>query len=80
MSRNSKNARNKARAKVITSMHAKGEKGPSSTAPAHAKKWTYRSNPDAMKKLAEFLKGPEDTKGEKTAAKKILRGAGRASA
>lgn len=31
MSRNSKNATRKAKAKVITAMHLKGEKGPSST-------------------------------------------------
>lgn len=78
MTRQAKNARNKARAKAITLMHKNGEKGPSRTAPAHGKKWTYRSNPDAMKKLAEFLKGPED-KAEKTAGKKILRKAGGAS-
>ena len=31
MSRNSKNATRKAQAKVITSLHLKGEKGPAST-------------------------------------------------
>lgn len=79
MSRNSKNATRKQQAKAITALHLKGEKGPSKTAPAHGKKWTYRHNPDAMKKLAEFLKGPEETKAEKTSAKRILRGAGKAA-
>jgi hypothetical protein len=79
MSRQSKNAKNAARAKSITLMHKNGEKGPKSTSPQHGKKWTYRSNPDAMKRLQEFLKGPEEVKSEKTAGKRILRGAGKAS-
>lgn len=83
MSRNSKNARNIARRKQITAMHKSGEKGPARTSPTHGKKWTYRHNPDAMKRLAEFLKGPEQVEAadrkEKTSAKRILRGAGKAS-
>lgn len=77
MSRNSKNARNLARARQITAMHKNGEKGASKTAPQHGKKWTYRHNPDAMKRLAEFLKG--EAPAEKTSGKKILRSAGGAS-
>ena len=78
MSRQSKNARNLAKAKSITLMHKNGEKGPSKTAPAHGKKWTYRHNPDAMKRLAEATKPAED-KQEKTSGKKILRKAGAAA-
>jgi hypothetical protein len=83
VSRQSKNARNIAKRKQITAMHKNGEKGPARTAPQHGKKWTYRSNPDAMKRLAEFLKGPEQQdaadKKEKTSGKRILRGAGKAA-
>ena len=78
MSRQSKNARNLAKARDITKMHLSGEKGPSRTTPSLGKKWTYRSNPAAMKALAEFLKGSEPVQ-EKTAGKAILRKAGKAS-
>lgn len=81
MSRNNKNARNVARRKAITALHLKGEKGPARTTPTHTKKWTYRSNPAAMKALAEFVKaknGEADPK-EKTSGKRILRGAGKAA-
>ena len=78
MSRQSKNTRNLARAAVYTAMHLKGEKGASKTTPQHGKKWTYRHNPDAMKKLAEFLKSSSvDTKA--TGAKAILSKAGGAA-
>lgn len=56
MSRNSKNARQLAKARDITKMHLRGEKGPSKTTPLHGKRWGYRSNPDAMKRMDEFLK------------------------
>jgi hypothetical protein len=42
MSRNSKNARNLAKARDISKMHANGEKGPARTSPQHGKKWGYR--------------------------------------
>jgi hypothetical protein len=84
MTRQSKNARNLAKARDITKMHANGEKGPSRTTPLHNKKWGYRDNPEVAKRMAEMLKaaGGEDSSGktEKTAGKKILRGAGKASA
>lgn len=75
MSRQSKNARNLARAKTITLMHKQGEKGPSRTNAQHGKKWGYRDNPEVAKRIAEQLKatqGPED----KTSARKVLSGAG----
>ena len=78
MSRQSKNARNIARRKQITAMHKNGEKGPSRTSPSHGKKWTYRNNPDSMKRLAEFLKGGSEAL-EKTSGKAILRKSGKAS-
>jgi hypothetical protein len=78
MSRNSKNARNLAKARQITAMHKNGEKGASKTAPQHGKKWTYRHNPDAMKRLAEALKGAAAPAG-KTAGAAILAKAGGAS-
>lgn len=78
MTRQNKNIKNRARAKAITAMHLKGEKGPSSTQPKHGKKHTYRGNPALMKSLAEFTRGP-DTK-PKNALKKVLENAGGAAA
>lgn len=76
MSRQSKNARNLARAKQITAMHKNGEKGPARTSPAHGKKWGYRDNPEIAKRIAEATKSAV----KQTAAQKILEGAGAASA
>jgi hypothetical protein len=78
MSRQSKNARNLAKARQITAMHKNGEKGPSRTTPQHGKKWGYRDNPEVLKRIAEAAKAAEP-QNEKTAGKKILRGAGKAS-
>lgn len=78
MSRQSKNARNLAKARAITLMHKAGEKGPARTAPKHSKKWGYRDNPDVLKRLAEAAKAAEP-QNEKTSGKKILRSAGKAS-
>jgi hypothetical protein len=50
MSRNSKNTKNIARAKVITAMHLRGEKGPAKTIALHGKKHGYRNNPILAKK------------------------------
>ena len=77
MSRQSKNARNLARAKQITAMHKNGEKGPSKTTPLHKKRHGYRTNPEAQKRLAEFLKSAGQP--VKTGGKKILEGAGSAA-
>lgn len=79
MSRQSKNARNLAKARDITKMHQNGEKGPSRTTPSHGKKWTYRTNAVLMKGLAEFMAAKSADgreKDEKTAGKAILRKAG----
>jgi hypothetical protein len=54
MSRQSKNARNLAKARDISKMHANGEKGPARTSPAHGKKWGYRDNPEVLKRIAEM--------------------------
>lgn len=78
MSRQSKNARNLAKARDITKMHASGEKGPSRTTPLHGKKWGYRNNPEVLKRIAEMAKAAEPSN-EKTSGRKILRGAGKAS-
>jgi len=78
MSRNSKNARNLAKARAITLMHKSGEKGPARTSPQHGKKWGYRDNPEVLKRIAEAAKAAEP-QNEKTSGKKILRGAGKAS-
>jgi hypothetical protein len=78
MSRNSKNATRKAQAKTITSMHLKGEKGPARTTPLHQKKWGYRDNPEVLKRIAEAAKAAQPSN-EKTAGKRILRGAGKAA-
>lgn len=78
MSRQSKNARNLARAKQYSEMRKKGESGASKTTPCHGKKWTYRNNPDAMKRLAEATKALATPTG-KTAGKEILAKAGGAS-
>jgi len=82
MSRQSKNARNLARARQITAMHKNGEKGPKATTPKHGKKWTYRTNAVLMKGLAEFMAAKSANgreKDEKTAGKAILRKAGGAA-
>lgn len=81
MTRQSKNARNLAKARSITLMHKNGEKGPARTTPLHNKKWGYRDSPEVAKRLAELAKVGEDSGGnkEKTSGKKILRGAGKAS-
>ena len=76
MTRQSKNAKNIARRKMITAMHLKGEKGPSRTTPVHGKRWTYRSNPEIGKRIAEAVKGSSAN----SAGRKFLEGAGSAAA
>lgn len=83
MTKQRKNEKKAVLAKAITAMHLQGEKGPAKTTPLHGKKWGYRSNPEVAKRIAEMSKAAtEDSAGvrEKTAGKKILRSAGRASA
>ena len=56
MSSQSKNARKLAKAREITRMHKQGEKGPAKTTPKHNKRWTYRTNPETAKRIAEAMK------------------------
>lgn len=81
MSRNSKNARNLARARQISAMRKNGEKGPSKTTPQHNKRWGYRTNPDAQKRLAEAVKamGAGSGRGGRTSGRQILEKAGGAA-
>jgi hypothetical protein len=60
MSHNNKNARRIKEAREWSQRRLKGEKGPTKTQPQHGKRWTYRKNPDAMKRLAEFVAGIKD--------------------
>lgn len=80
MSRQNKNAKNLERARNLSKQRKDGTKGPAKTNPQHGKRWTYRSNPDVAKRVAEQLKvtGGPDTK-DKTNGKKILAKAGGAS-
>ena len=79
MTKQRKNEKKSAVAVTITRMHLAGEKGPSKTTPLHGKRFGYRTNPDTLKRIAEALKATQEVKGEKTAGKRILRGAGKAS-
>lgn len=81
MSRNSKNAKLHAKAREMSALHLKGEKGPSKTTPLHNKRWGYRDNPEVLKRIAEANKAAnaEPGKGERTAKSKILAKAGGAS-
>lgn len=54
MSRNNKSARNLAIAKTFSKARLDGNKGPSKTTPKHSKRWTYRSNPEIQKRIAEM--------------------------
>lgn len=75
MSRNSKNARNLARAKQIRQNGG----GPAKTTPVHGKRWTYRNNPEVQKRLAEAVKAVASARTTKTSGAEILESAGGAS-
>jgi hypothetical protein len=77
MSRNNKNARNLERARTFSKARQNGEKGPSRTTPVHGKRWTYRKNPDVLKRLAELAKQGELP--AKTSGREFLEGAGKAA-
>ena len=79
MTKQRKNEKKAAAGATITRMHLAGEKGPSKTAPLHGKRFGYRNNPERLKRIAEALKATQEVKSEKTAGKRILRGAGKAS-
>lgn len=71
MTRQSKNARILAKAKEITRMHLAGDKGPAKTMPKHNKRWTYRSNPDVAKRIAEALKASNEATAKRTVLEKL---------
>ena len=54
MSRQSKNARNLAKARQVSAMHKNGEKGPAKTTPLHGKKNAWWQKFDSY---SSFLKG-----------------------
>lgn len=56
MTSQSKNARKLAKARDMTKLHKNGEKGPAKTTPLHGKRWTYRTNPEIAKRIAEATK------------------------
>lgn len=56
MTSQSKNARKLAKARDIAKLHNSGEKGPAKTTPLHGKRWTYRTNPEIAKRIAEAMK------------------------
>lgn len=60
MSRNSKNARNLAKAKTITAMHLKGEKGPSSTGSSQKKNAWWQKG-DYKSFVSGGKKKPQDS-------------------
>ena len=71
MTAQSKNARKLAKAREVSRMHKNGEKGPAKTMPQHGKRWTYRSNPEIAKRIAEMVKATAEKKGGKTVLDKI---------
>lgn len=82
MSRQSKNAKNLARARDFSKQRTSGSAGPAKTAPKHGKRWTYRSNPEIQKRIAELTaasKAGQKPAGRGAAAKRILKGAGKAA-
>lgn len=79
MSRQSKNARNRAIAKQFSEARKAGRPGPSKTEPKHGKKWTYRSNPELQKRLAEAVKAMDERRNGKSGLQKVLEGAGSAA-
>lgn len=80
MSRQSKQARNQVQAKAASKQRQNGTPGPAKTTPKHGKRWTYRTNPEIQKRLAEMFgtvaKG--NTRGTR-GGKKVLEGAGKAA-
>lgn len=74
MTSQSKNARKLAKAREITRMHKNGEKGPAKTTPKHDKRWTYRSNPEIQKRVAEAMKASHEANAKKTVLEKLKAG------
>lgn len=71
MSSQSKNARKLAKAREISRMHKNGEKGPSRTVALHGKRWTYRTNPEIQKRVAEAMKASNEAAAKKTVLEKL---------
>jgi len=75
MSRQSKNARNKAIAKQFSDQRKSGGRGPSKTTPQHGKRWGYRDNPERLQRQGAVTAG----KIPRTSGAKILEEAGGAA-
>lgn len=71
MTAQSKNARKLAKAREITRMHLQGEKGPAKTTPQHGKRWTYRTNPEIAKRIAEAAKAHHEASMKRTVLEKL---------
>ena len=78
MSRNNKNATRKAQAKAFSETRKSGGRSASKTIPKHGKRWGYRTNPEAQKRLAEFIKSTS-VDDKKSGGRAILEKAGGAA-
>lgn len=80
MSRNNKNATRIEQARAMSKMRQAGNKGASATTPTHGKRFTYRNNPEILKRLAD-MKTTSDNRSSRgrTSGKKILESAGGAA-
>jgi hypothetical protein len=65
MSRQSKNARNRAAAAVVTQMHKNGQKGPAKTGTVHGKKKAWFQLFDTYREYLASLKGKNKQKDAK---------------
>ena len=65
MSRNSKNAARIVKAREISKSRQSGNPGPASTAAKHGKRFTYRTNPEIAKRIAEAKAEPIKRKGSR---------------
>ena len=77
MSKNNKNSQRIIKAREMSKMRKAGGKGASKTQQKHGKRWTYRSNPEVQKRIAEQLKATQEK--TKSASQKLLEGAGSAA-
>lgn len=71
MSRQSKGAANKARAKEFSELRKSGGSGPKQTTPKHGKKNTRWNHPETAKARAAILKKFHDAQEDKTVLEKI---------
>lgn len=56
MTRQSKNAKNMARARQFAKLRVGGGSGPKATTPLHNKRWGYRNNPEVLKRQEALAK------------------------